>query len=92
MGWAGGGWAAAPARGVGQGRAPLLARVVALGRGRRGSGRGSGAGRRAAAGAAGGGLGCQAALVVAFEVELLFGVLGAGYRPQVSARAWMACS
>src|SRR5713101_6043392 len=43
-----------------------------------GSGRGGGAGGCAAAGVAGGGLGREAALVVAFEVELLFGVPGAG--------------
>src|SRR5712691_2249112 len=45
--------------------------------GRPGGGRGSGAGGRAA-GATGRGLGREAALVVAFEVELLLGVLGAG--------------
>ena len=41
-------------------------------------GGGGGCGRAVAGVAVGGGLGREAALVVAFEVELVFGVLGAG--------------
>src|SRR6266849_4681619 len=75
---AGAGWASVPARGRVSGLAAAAGPGGGPGCGRLGSGRGGGAGGCAAAGVAGGGLGREAALVVAFEVELLFGVPGAG--------------
>src|SRR5713101_4992764 len=62
-----------PARGRGSGLA--AGGGLGLGGGWPGSGPGGGC---AVAGGCGGGLGGEAALVVAFEVELLLGVLGAG--------------